>query len=119
MKKIISLALLMCLAISITACKQSTRQHENLADSCEDYYVNVILQSGELMEEEFEISISDNSVILTSKDAGGKAGNTYKIQNDLADDILSCMRKHQDSLHEYSYSISVNGDIVNGQHVNQ
>lgn len=116
MKKIFSLTLLTCFAVSLTACQQSTRHTEKLANDCENYYVNVIMHSGELMEEDFTISISDNTVLLSSHDATGKSGNTYTVKDDLASDILVCAEKHEDSLHEYNYSISVDDNTISGLH---
>ena len=112
MKKIFSLTLLTCFAVSLTACQQSTRHTEKLAND----YVNVIMHSGELMEEDFTISISDNTVLLSSHDATGKSGNTYTVKDDLASDILACAEKHEDSLHEYNYSISVDDNTISGLH---
>ncbi len=118
MKKIIFIVL-MTFVVSLTACHHDTRSTKSLAEDCENYYVTILLKSGELLEEEYSISIdkSDNSVTVYSHDLSGKVVNTYTIKDDLAEDILACADKHNDSLHQYSYSISEENGIITGTHI--
>lgn len=118
MKKIFSMAMLICLVLSLTCCRQE-RLSSGLPETCAGYYTNIILQSGELMEEGYAIEVDKGkeSAVLYTMDSTGKIVNRYEIMGDLLKDILSCANKHEPEFHKYTYEIKVNENIIIGSHL--
>ena len=118
MKKIFSMAMLICLVLSLTCCRQE-RLSSGLPETCAGYYTNIILQSGEFMEEGYAIEVDKDkeSAVLYTMDSTGKIVNRYEIMGDLLKDILSCANKHEPEFHKYTYEIKVNENIIIGSHL--
>ena len=118
MKKIFSMAMLICLVLSLTCCRQE-RLSSGLPETCAGYYTNIILQSGELMEEGYAIEGDKDkeSAVLYTLDSTGKTVSKYEIKGELLKDILSCADNHEPEFHEYTYEIQVNGNMIIGSHL--
>lgn len=119
MKKIFSMILIVCMALSLTSCNLEQRLSRGLPETCAEYYTNIILQSGEFMEEGYAIEVDKDkeSAVLYTMDSTGKIVNRYEIMGDLLKDILSCANKHEPEFHKYTYEIKVNGNMIIGSHL--
>lgn len=119
MKKIFSMILIVCMALSLTSCNLEQRLSRGLPETCAGYYTNIILQSGELMEEGYAIEVDKDkeSAVLYTLDSTGKTVSKYEIKGELLKDILSCADNHEPEFHEYTYEIQVNGNMIIGSHL--
>ena len=119
MKKIFSMILIVCMALSLTSCNLEQRLSRGLPETCAGYYTNIILQSGELMEEGYAIEVDKDkeSAVLYTLDSIGKTVSKYEIKGELLKDILSCADNHEPEFHEYTYEIQVNGNMIIGSHL--